>query len=158
MGHKTVKKISFTFLLVLIFFSCESKHYYQENQDLSAGWAKDSIKEFSFHVKDSVDIHANLAFLLRNKTDYAYSNLYLFTTIKDPKGHEMTDTLQYYIANPDGSWIGKGIQAKEQLLILRENLPLKDTGVYKIQVKQGMRTNILKGLKDISLIVDKTNN
>jgi len=155
--QRIVKKISLVLPLVLIIFSCESKHYYQDNKDLSEGWKKDVPQDFSFHVSDTTDIKVNLAFLLRNQNDYEYSNLYLFTNIKDPKGNSMSDTLQYYIANPDGSWIGKGFSSKEQVLVIRENLPLKDTGTYKITVKQGMRTDNLKGLKDISLIVDKTN-
>lgn len=155
MAIKIVKKISFIFSIVFVILSCESKYYYQDNKDLSDGWDKKKAQEFSFQVKDTVDFKVNLAFLLRNQTNYEYSNLYLFTNIKDPKGNEMVDTLQYYIANPDGSWIGKGVNAKEQILIIRENLALKDTGIYKVKVMHGMRENKLEGLKDISLIVDK---
>lgn len=155
MEIRIVKKISFILSVIFVIVSCESHHYYQDSRDLSDGWDKKDIKEFQFRVQDTINLSINLAFVLRNATDYEYSNLYLFTNFTDPKGKEMTDTLQYYIANPDGTWIGKGIGSKEQILIVRENLALKDTGIYKVRVTHGMRENKLKGLKDISLIVDK---
>lgn len=141
---------------MVLFTSCESKHFYQETKDIKNDWSSKKPIEFTFNVKDSTLSKANLGFVLRNNTAYEYSNIYLFTEFTDPKGHKMVDTLQYYIANPDGTWIGKGMNTKEMLLVYRENLPIKDTGNYKLKVWHGMRTGKLKGIEDISLIVDQT--
>lgn len=142
--------------LLLLLTSCEEKHVYQETKDMQGVWKKNAVQTFEFHVNDSTLNAVNLGFVFRNNKDYSYSNLYLFTKFIDPKGNEMIDTLQYYIANPDGSWIGKGMNTKEMLLVYRENLAVKDTGTYQLKVWHGMRTEELKGIEDISLIVDKT--
>lgn len=142
-------------LLMILFTACESKHLHQETKDTKGEWASKTPFEYSFDIKDKSINKINLGFVFRNNTDYEYSNFYLFTKFTDPKGNEMVDTLQYYIANPDGSWIGKGLNTKEMLLVFRENLPIKDTGKYKLKVWHGMRTDKLKGVEDISLIVDQ---
>jgi len=141
---------------MLLLIGCENKHYYQETKDIKNQWGSKNPIEFTFDIKDSTSNNINLGFVLRNNTDYEYSNLYLFTKFIDPKGNEMIDTLQYYIANPDGTWIGKGMGTREMVLVFRENLPIKDTGTYKLKVWHGMRTDKLKGIEDISLIVDQT--
>lgn len=157
MGLNQIIRASSTFVAFLfILTSCEQKHFHQETKDIKGVWDKKAVQTFEFHVGNATSESVNLGFVFRNNKDYAYSNLYLFTKFIDPKGHEMLDTVQYYIANPDGSWIGKGMSTKEMLLVYRENLPIKDTGIYKLQVWHGMRTEQLKGIEDISLIVDKT--
>ena len=153
--NQIIRNSSFLMLLMFLFTACESKHYYQETKDVKGEWESKKPVEYAFDVKDSTLGKVNLGFVLRNNTDYEYSNVYLFTKFIDPKGNEMVDTLQYYIANPDGSWIGKGMNTKEMLLVFREKLAVKDTGTYKLKVWHGMRTDKLKGIEDISLIVDQ---
>ncbi len=153
--NQIIRNSSFLLLIILLFTACESKHYYQETKDIKGNWGSKNPVEYTFNVKDSTINKLNLGFVLRNNTDYEYSNIYLFTKFIDPKGNEMIDTLQYYIANPDGTWIGKGMNTKEMVLVFRENLPVKDTGTYKLKVWHGMRTAKLKGIEDISLIADQ---
>jgi len=153
--NQIIRKISLLFIVIVLLFSCEAKHYYQDTKNVKNEWKKNQPQTFTFDVKDSIPSVVNIGFVLRNNTSYEFSNLYLFTKFIDPKGNEMIDTLQYYIANPDGSWIGKGMTTKEMMLVYREKLPIKDSGKYQLKVWQGMRTNNLKGIEDISLIVDK---
>lgn len=157
MARKTeMKKISLysvLFTAFLFFTQCDSPHFYQEQQSVT-NWNKDAAATFNFEVKDTTEAY-NLSFLTRNTNDYPYANLYIFTKLIDPKGQEFTDTLQYYLAFQDGEWIGKGKNLKELYLVYRENVSLKDTGTYKLSVWHGMRDDNLKGIEDISLIVDK---
>ncbi len=158
MGHKTeTTKINLygIFIVVCFFFTqCESPHFYQEQKPVGKEWNKDSALTFNFEIKDTAQ-HYNFLFLSRNSNDYPYSNFYIFTKLVNPKGEEFIDTLQYYLAFPDGEWIGKGQNLKELYLVYRENASLKDTGQYKLSVWHGMRDENLIGIKDISLIVDK---
>ncbi|MEG1386762.1 MAG: gliding motility lipoprotein GldH [Algoriella sp.] len=153
--NQIIRNSSLLFIVIFLLFSCEAKHYYQDTKDVKDQWKNNQPQTFTFEVKDDKPAAINIGFVLRNNTSYEYSNLYLFTKFIDPKGNEMIDTLQYYIANPDGSWIGKGMTTKEMMLVYREKLPIKDTGRYQLKVWQGMRTKNLKGIEDISLIVDK---
>lgn len=141
---------------MFLFISCESKHLHQETKDTTGEWSSKQALAYSFDIKDKSTAKVDLSFVFRNNTDYEYSNIYLFTKFIDPKGNVMVDTLQYYIANPDGTWIGKGLNTKEMKLVFREKLPIKDTGKYQLKVWHGMRTDKLKGVEDISLIVDQT--
>ena len=40
--------------------------------------------------------------------DYKYSNLFLITEMQFPHGRTISDTLEYNMARPDGSWLGTG--------------------------------------------------
>ncbi len=153
--NQIIRNSSWLFIFIFLLFSCETKHYYQDTKDVKNEWKNNQPQTFTFEVDHPSPKKINIGFVLRNNTSYEYSNLYLFTKFIDPKGNEMIDTLQYYIANPDGSRIGKGMTTKEMMLVFRENLPIKDTGRYQLKVWQGMRTKNLKGIEDISLIVDK---
>lgn len=158
MVHKATKmKISklLVFLATLtLFVQCDSPHFYQSQVATGNNWGKNAPAQFEFEVKDTVGKY-NFYLLTRNNNEYPYSNLYLFTTLTNPKGEKFTDTLQYYLAFQDGEWVGKGNSLKEIYLMYRENLSLKDTGTYKLSVWHGMREENLRGIEDISLIVDK---
>lgn len=150
-------KISIYAILItafLLFTQCESPHFYQEQKSVGSDWNKDSVLTFNFEIIDTASQY-NFLFLSRNNNEYPYSNFYIFTKLVNPKGEEFTDTLQYYLAFQDGEWIGKGQNLKELYLVYRENISLKDTGKYKLFVWHGMREENLKGIEDISLIVDK---
>lgn len=128
---------------------------YESLKPIHDVWTKDSI--YTFEVdKPQINLPHNLFLVLKNNEKYKYSNIYFFITLEKPDGSKKTDTLQYRLANPDGSWTGKGMgNVKENLLLYRENEIFSDTGVYKIHLQHGMRTNQLKGLKNIGLIIQK---
>jgi gliding motility-associated lipoprotein GldH len=137
-----------------LFVQCDSPHFYQEQRSVHNNWNKDSAVSFQFEIKDTTQKYS-FFLLSRNNNEYAYSNLYLFTELTSPAGEKFTDTLQYYLAFQDGEWVGKGNSLKELYLLYRENVSLKDTGKYQLSVKHGMREDNLKGIEDLSLIVDK---
>lgn len=142
----------FSFFLAIT--ACDSPHFYQQQISTNDSWDKDSALTYQFEIKDTVGKY-DFFLLSRNNNEFPYSNLYLFTKLTNPKGEEFDDTLQYYLAFQDGEWVGKGNSLKELYLLYRENVSLKDTGTYKLSVWQGMREENLKGIEDISLILDK---
>jgi len=93
---------------------------------------------------------------IRNKGTYAYSNIYLFMSIGSPDGQVKTDTVEFTLAEPDGRWKGSGIGGLHDNQILYKNsvfFPHK--GVYQFQIKQGMRDNVLQGIRDVGLRIEK---
>ena len=138
----------------VFFIQCDSPHFYQEQISTQNNWGKNAAVSFDFEVKDTVGKY-DFFLLSRNNNEYPYSNLYLFTQLTTPKGETYRDTLQYYLAFQDGEWVGNGNSLKELYLLYRENVSLKDTGIYKLSVWHGMREESLIGIEDISLIVDK---
>lgn len=143
---------SFVFLAL---FSCTENVVYESLKPLHNNWNKDSI--YTFEVdRQLIGQPQNIFLVLRNNEHYKYSNIYFFITFEKPNGTKKIDTLQYRLAYPDGSWVGKGMgNTKENLLLYRENENFSDTGAYKIHVQHGMRTDELKGLENIGLIIQK---
>lgn len=151
-------KISNLFLFLSTLFlliQCDSPHFYQEQVGVKNNWDKNQAVQFQFEIKDTAQ-HYDFYFLSRNNNEYPYSNLYLFTQLKTPKGEVITDTLQYYLAFQDGEWVGTGNRLKELYLMYREDAALKDTGKYQLSIWHGMREDQLIGIEDLSLIMDKS--
>lgn len=140
--------------ILLLFIQCDSPHFYQQQVPTQNSWDKDAALSFDFKVSDTLGKY-DFYLLSRNNNEYPYSNLYLFTQLTTPKGETYKDTLQYYLAFQDGEWVGTGNSLKELYLLYRENVSLKDTGMYKLSVWHGMREDKLTGIEDLSLIVDK---
>jgi len=82
-----------------------------------------------------------------------------------PNGKTITDTLEYKMANPDGSWLGTGFgDIKENKLWYKEHIQFSEAGSYTFKLKQAMRRNgdvnpiaDLEGIRDVGLRIEKTN-
>lgn len=154
------KKIINRFAILLIgffFVQCKDAHYHQSTKTISNSWGENSAEVFEFKIDDTTSKY-DFRFLIRNNNDYPYANIYFLTKMIDPNENEYSDTVQYYMAHPDGSWVGSGMNLKEMILVYKENVSFKDTGSYTLSVRQGMREEELKGIEDITFIIDKKQN
>jgi len=75
-----------------------------------------------------------------------------------------TDTLEYLMANPDGSWLGTGNSVKENWLAYKHNYQFDKKGTYTIAISQANRKNgtvngvkDLKGITDVGIQITKNN-
>ncbi|MGB3775373.1 MAG: gliding motility lipoprotein GldH [Leeuwenhoekiella sp.] len=158
-----MRSIILTLLIVLFFASCDHATYHT-NKDLPKAWHKDSAVVFKVKELDSLQPY-NLFITLRNDNRYSYSNLYLITHMQFPNGRTLADTLEYTMANPDGSWLGTGFgDLKENKLWYRENVNFNENGTYTFTVRQAMRRNgearpitELQGIHDVGLRIEKNN-
>jgi gliding motility-associated lipoprotein GldH len=72
------------------------------------------------------------------------------------------DTLEYEMALPDGTWMGKGTGSiKENKLWYKENIIFPFNGVYTLELVQAMRKNgsvsgleTLPGITDVGLEIE----
>lgn len=152
-----LKKVISLVCIIFVINSCNQNNYYEEIVPLNDHWSKNEIKTFELPVKEK-GASFDLFFVLRNNNKYEYSNIYLFAELISPKGEKLKDTLEYQLAYPNGKWIGSGMSnVKQNTLIYKEKLATQDTGIYRVNVVQAMRKNDLKGLEDISLLVEKRN-
>nr|WP_164881980.1 gliding motility lipoprotein GldH [Ornithobacterium rhinotracheale] len=143
-------------IIAITFLACQPEGLiYQESKSLNGSWLAKDEAVFQIPVRESLS-GVDLSLVLRNNEDYPFSNIYFFTEFTSPKGEKMLDTLEYQLAFPDGEWIGSGMGAiKQNTLIYKENITLKDTGIYQLKIKQAMRLNPLEGIEDISLLIQK---
>ena len=126
-------------------------------------WNKEDTIAFSFSGMDTVQKH-DMFINIRNDATFGYSNLFLITELEFPTGETIKDTLQYEMALPDGTWLGKGLGGiKENKLWYKENIVFPSNGVYKLRISQAMRKNgkvegivNLQGITDVGYQIEKS--
>ena len=142
--------------LIAGLISCDRKRVFESYKELdSKGWNKDSIVVFNVAITDTIKNH-NLLVNIRNKGTYPYSNIYLFMTIGAPDGTSRTDTVEFTLAEPSGRWKGSGIGGlHDNQILYRNSVSFPKKGIYKFEIKQGMRDNVLPGIRDVGIRIEK---
>ncbi len=155
MKRKLVRLIIFCASLA-VFASCDKNLVFEKNLPIPEnGWNKDSVMVFNVPVIDTL-LNNNLYINVRNDIKYKYSNLWLFITIDQPGDTSITDTFEITLADPSGKWLGEGFGGiKSRQVIFKRNVYFPVSGEYKINIRQGMRENVLKGITDIGIRVEK---
>lgn len=149
-------------LLAVLCVSCDSKTVFSETTDMEGYWRQDEIVAFKIPQLDSLKKY-NLFLNIRNSNDYKYNNIFLIVSMNFPHGKIITDTLEYRMANPDGSWLGQGIgNLKENKLWYKETVQFFEEGIYTVTIAQAMRNNgtvagvtKLEGITDVGLSVEE---
>lgn len=156
-----IKRVVYS-LLFLMLLGCTTNEVYSEYKSLADYWPIEKTLEFTLPALDSVNNY-NLFFNVRNTNEFKYSNLFLITAIEFPNGKTIIDTLEYQMANPDGTWLGTGNRVKENKLWYKENIRFFEEGNYIVSLRHAMRNNAsimgvskLEGLTDVGIIVEKS--
>ncbi len=153
------------FLLFLLFISCNENIHFSQYQATDNGyWSKDQPIKFNFSELDTISTY-NMFINIRNDETFPYRNLFLIAEFNAPNGQTVKDTLEYEMALPDGTWMGKGHgNIKENKLWYKEKIVFASPGVYTLQISQAMRKNgevhgieKLKGITDVGLQIEKSN-
>lgn len=150
-------------LILALFISCDSNTIVSESKSLPGVWNKNETIDFTLPQLDSLKTY-NLFVNLRNTNDYHFNNIFLIISMDFPHGKTITDTLEYKMANPDGSWLGTGIgNIKENKLWYKENVSFLERGNYKIRINHAVRNNgtvegvtNLEGITDVGYSVEIT--
>ena len=156
-------KFVFILLLVLSFMSCDKDRVFDEYKNINGSWKNTDTINFSFEQNDTINPF-NLFLNVRSNKDYPYNNLYLIVSLKQPDNLVKTDTLEYLMANPDGSLMGEGFSdVKESKLWYQEGFVFKKSGEYNISILQAVRetgevigVQDLKGITDLGFRIEKT--
>lgn len=156
----TLKSCILLFLMLLLLISCDEKRVFDEYKSVENNWKKDSIVTFSFNQKDTTSAY-NLFVNIRNNNEYPFSNLFLIVSLQQPGGLTKVDTLQYEMANPDGTLLGQGLSdIKENKLFYKEKLKFKKIGIHKISIQQAVRktgtisNQSLQGVLDVGFRIE----
>jgi len=158
-----LKSIRFILPLIVLLNSCSSNSVYEDTKSFADNtWKEKNTAVFNVKNIDTVSNY-NINFILRNTNDYEFSSIYLIAKIIKPNKTIETDTLEYLMANPDGSWLGTGNSIKESWLAYKQNYKFGKAGDYKIMINQANRKNgnidgvkNLKGLTDIGIQITKS--
>jgi len=145
------------FFLVSSLLSCDTKRVYEKNTEIKNGlW--NYLEKFKFDdiiINDTISTY-NVYINLRNSVDYRYRNLYLFIDIKLPNNKITRDTVECTIADETGKWLGKGIgKIKDCQISFLRNIRFPFSGCYTFIFEQGMRDDMLEGITDIGLRIER---
>ncbi len=147
-----------TLLIVFIAFtSCDRNGVYEENIDSSKNiWAKSDIATLVAPINDTLSPH-NIMLNIRNTTDYPNSNLFLFIAITSPAGVTQLDTVECFLADDQGKWLGKGFGfIRDNQVPFKRNVRFPIKGDYKFEIKQAMRTDSLVGIASVGIRIEKS--
>ena len=150
--------------LSLSLLSCDKKRVFDEYQQIDGSWHKKQKVSFAFEQKDTVQNY-NMYVNIRNNNDYPYNNLFLIVSMLQPDGVTKVDTLEYQMANPDGSLMGEGFSdVKESKLWYKENEKFPKAGKYVVSIQQAVRetgkvpgVEQLQGVSEVGFRIEKTN-
>ncbi len=148
-------KFIFILLIALSFMSCDKDRVFDEYKNINGSWKKTDTINFSFDQNDTIKPY-NLFLNVRSNNDYPFNNLYLIVSLTQPDNLVKTDTLEYLMANPDGSLMGEGFSdIKESKLWYQEGFVFNKKGKYNISISQAVReTGDINGIQDLKGITD----
>ena len=134
--------------------SCDKSRVFDDFHSVGSAWHRDSIVNYNLPKLDttkSYDLFVNL----RTSNKYPFSNLFLIVALEQPDGMTKVDTLEYQMAEPDGTMLGNGFSdIKESKLYYKEKMKFK-TGKYRVQIKQAVReTGKVDGLQELPGITE----
>ena len=150
--------------LLCLVCSCDKARVFDDYKEFDGKWNKDAVAAFTFEQKDTTSLY-NLFVTMRNNNDYPYNNIYLIVQMEEP-GTKVTkvDTLEYQMANPDGSLMGNGFSdIKESKLWYKEKVRFPKVGKYTVKVQQAVRqagqvpgVQELEGVTEVGFRIEST--
>ncbi|MDR3652555.1 MAG: gliding motility lipoprotein GldH [Paludibacter sp.] len=140
----------------LLATACTSNDiYFQYKSIAQSGWNKDSLYSFDISIKDTSSIY-NIYVNVRNRGEYPYQNLWLFLNKTTPDSIQTKDSIECYLADQRGKWLGSGIGSIMEMPILyQQKVHFKSIGIYHYKIVHGMRDSVLTGINDIGMRVEK---
>lgn len=136
--------------------SCGEKSVYNEyNKIATVGWDFGTPVRFETEINDTLSAY-DITIQVRNNTDYAYQNFWIFVESTSPSGIVAKDTLEFLLADNTGKWLGKGISSTKEISgLYLENIKFPELGTYSFSLYQGMRSTSLKGIESVGLRIVK---
>jgi gliding motility-associated lipoprotein GldH len=135
--------------------SCDKKRVFDEYKSVGNAWNKKTIVRFDLPKLDTLKNY-NLYVNLRANDDYKFNNLFLIVSLEQPNGLMKVDTLEYQMADVDGTLLGDGFSdLKESKLFYKENMHFNTSENNKVQIKQVVRqTGKVVGVEDLEGITE----
>ncbi len=143
-------------LISIVLASCTQSAIFSEYKNVDVkGWNKDSSCVFDVNIENATilyDVFVNV----RNVGEYPHQNLWLFIQKMAPDSTITNDTINFFLADNRGKWLGSGIGSVYEMPVLyQQKLRFSSTGKYRYEIFQGMRDSLLVGIKDIGLRIEK---
>jgi len=155
---RRTQSLILTGLLMVLLISCNNQRVFEESIKIDqGGWHADNILDFSTVISDTLCGYT-MYIDVRNDISYSYSNLFFFMKTIFPNGRIAKDTIECLLAHYDGKWLGSGSgNVRFNRFLFQSNIQLPVSGTYRFELEQAMRVEVLKGILDIGIRIDKVN-
>ena len=148
------KLIFFSLFITLFFFGCKKNVVFEKYHKFSTTiWQPKDTVIFQLPAPDTG--FYNIYFNIRHTTNYPYKNLWLFVHIEAPNGQVEVDTVNIFLADDKGRWLGEGLgDLWDYKYLFRENVGFIKGGNYTFKLVQGMRDEKIP-MVEVGLIIEK---
>ena len=145
-------------IVVLTLVGC-NKSLFQESRPIpNKIWEVGNTISFEVEVTDTVtgyDFYIDL----RNEASYQYANIFMFVETKFPSGKSATDTVECFLADQSGRWLGSGLgDVLDNHILFKQNIRFPNEGTYTFGFQQGMRNEALPSILDLGITIEKHRN
>ena len=143
-------------LMCVALCSCDPNKVYENNVTIAAeGWRHTDRARFEVDITDTIT-PCNIYINVRNNNNYKYMELWLFVDVHIPPDIVERDTTKIILADHRGKWQGNGLGSKFDLRVFfRKNVRFPAAGKYIFEYEQGTRDELLTGIEDIGLRIEK---
>ena len=147
-------------LILLVMFTLAlagcGEVFFQESKTIpNKIWEQGSNFSFDVTVTDTMtgyDFYIDL----RNDASYPYANVYMFVTTTFPSGKSARDTVECFLADKTGRWLGTGLgDVLDNHILFKENIRFPNTGTYRFEFEHGMRKEALPSVLDLGISLEK---
>jgi gliding motility-associated lipoprotein GldH len=153
---RNISFIVYFFLVASVFVSCQPRCVSTSSENIpTGGWYMDSVVSLDIPIEESQSSTDWIVYV-RHTVDYGYQNFWLFLDLQCPDGTLLTDTVECYLADHRGRWLGNGWGALREMPILwQQGFGSLQPGHYTLNVRHGMRTNVLHEISAIGVEIKK---
>lgn len=140
-------------LVAILFSSCNNNVVYDENKEVDQqAWKTIDKLYYEVDITDTIKDY-KLAINIRNTIEYPYSNIFFYLNTILPNGKvTKCDTIECYLAYPDGTWKGKGSsKIRDNRFWIAKNIKFEQKGKYTFELRQATVDSTLKGICDVGL-------
>ena len=152
-----LRKISVLIVFTGLFaISCDRHRVFEQYAEIPGStWNNKNIIHFDVNIADTTNPH-NIYLNIRNRSQYSYSNIFMFITTYAPNDEFARDTFEITLADNRGRWLGKGIGNVWSLQVpYHKNIKFPYRGIYMFDIEQAMWDEDLAHIVDVGLRVEE---
>jgi len=148
--------IGFLVIFVSILLSsCGKETVVDLSKDVGNHWTQEAKVIFNYEINDSI-MPVNFFINIRNTTDYQYANVYFFIKTIFPDQRYSIDTVECFVANMKGEWLGSGFgKFRDNSIPFKKNMRFPMTGAYRMEFEMAMRDSILDGIDALGIRIER---
>jgi gliding motility-associated lipoprotein GldH len=137
--------------------SCKDNSIFDENTNIpSKTWNRHNLVKLNVPITDTVNSF-RIFINIRNDGNYSRRNIFLFITVRSPKGDELKDTVNCILADEKGRWYGKSNLGDLYFnrFLYKPKVIFPHAGNYTFIIEQAMRTENLDNIEDVGVRIEK---